>query len=277
MKIPQPRTVPDIVRQFYSVISRPVCYASLFYTYYYLVEVENIRELRRDFEKIRDELYVAFYNYGIYSVGTELMWATEAIRIPYKKRKGDYTYAEARYILNSEHAEVYPEFYEEFKRQDVNPRDISRYMRYIQTSYDEHFNDTVGTDVDYETVEDICIWLQNKFSIFTNKTMLIDAERMFLLKNWTFGGGEPWSKIARTLLRRNKTKPTVFVDACWGMQHVTGSWLDRVKVPGEESYATIYNTVSKILEWKSEGEMPRVFRYALDYEPSLIKYARYVK
>lgn len=52
MKIRQPRTVPDIVKQFYSVISRPVRYASLFYTYYYLVEVENIRELRNDFGEI---------------------------------------------------------------------------------------------------------------------------------------------------------------------------------------------------------------------------------
>ena len=277
MKIPRPHTVPEIVKQFYSVISQPVRYASLFYTYYYLVEVENIRELRRDFEKIRYELYVAFYNYGIYSVGLELMWATESILIPYKKRKEKYTYAEARYINNEEHTEVYPEFYKVFKNQGVNQRYIPRYMKYIQTSYDEHFTDTVGTDTDYETVEDICKWLQDKFSIFTNKTMLIDAEKMFLIKEWKFGGTESWSKIARTLLVRNMITHTIFVDACWGMQHVTGSWLDRVKVPGEESYATIYNTVSKILEWKSEGEMPRVFRYALDYEPSLIKYARYIK
>ena len=275
MKISQPRTVPHIVKQFYGVISRPVRYASLFYTLYYLVEVENIRELRRDFEKIRDELWVAFYNYGVYSVSNELMWFTESFDVEQEGISGEASFtarAQSENILELQEA-----FYDEFLKQGLKSRDIPRYLNYIETSFIADYLNTVGTDVDYKTVEEACDWLQDTFSIFTNNIILVDAEKMFMLKGFRFGGGEPWSKIARTLLRRNKTKPTIFVDACWGMQHVTGSWLDRVKVPGDESYTTIYNTLSKILEWKSEGEMPRVFRYALDYEPSLIKYARYIK
>lgn len=276
MKIPQPRTVPDIVKQFYSVISRPVRYASLFYTYYYLVEVENIRELRRDFEKIRDELYVAFFNYGVYSVANELMWFTESFDVFQEGIRGEDSFT-AR--AQSENIEGLKEaFYDEFVKQGLKGRDIPRYLSYIEESFGTSYIDTVGKDIDYETVEGACIWLEDAFCIFSKPNVILsDAEKMFLLKGFRFGGGEPWSKIARTLLRRNKTKPTIFVDACWGMQHVTGSWLDRVERPGKEIYTDVFDTLSTILKWKAEGEMPRVFRYALDYEPSLIKYVRHIK
>lgn len=48
-----PRKLEVIVEQFYNMVSNPVEHASLFYVYYYLVEVEGVRELKRKFIELR--------------------------------------------------------------------------------------------------------------------------------------------------------------------------------------------------------------------------------
>ena len=293
MKIPQPRTVPAIVKQFYGVISQPVRYASLFYTYYYLVEVENIRELRRDFEKIIDELWVAFYNYGIYSVGRELqqhVYGELRLETTFLDMEVEYAASEMdKYLIT-----VYPSM-KTVERGKTIELYIFFYREFKQAG-------PIITTKDFEAIKKFCMTADIYTSMFRRpSTFLQYAYNLFNLPHiegdfygWMREyGGESWAKICKTLLIRNKTRPTIFVDACWNIQHNTGVWLNKVNVSEKEiepfdvalkvaDYLDIieinpYSIINKIFDYNLEGKMENILSVAMIYEPSLDKYKRYVE
>lgn len=275
MKIPQPRTVPEIVKQFYGVISRPVRYASLFYTLYYLTEVENIRELRRDFENIRDELYVAFYNYGVYSVGREMRHFVNAFSI--SDEKGVYGSLE-HWMLDAGK--------ERALRKASNCLKNPLYMNYLET-FMSYYPATAANDKTYENVERFCARIEQELLSFSrSKHFLNTCYNIFSLDGWDQDyGGDPWAKICKTLLRRNKTRPSIFVDACWNLQHKGGLWMNKVKTTTEEynySKSGIYHftplgLLMRILDSNMAGALNENFSIACDMEPSLVKYKEYFK
>lgn len=292
MKIPQPHTVPDIVKQFYSVISRPVRYASLFYTYYYLVEVENIRELRRDFEKIRDELYVAFYNYGVYSVVGEMMHLFDKFSV-FDSESGDaWTYLE--WLERGKDLKwVEGKLYINLINLGIPSRTVNAMVKvygYNLKDWIKRFKELgaipwhkeITLPLYYGDVEDTCLQFEKDFHCFSKPESYLEiSKRFFGLPNWEETiAGEPWVKICKTLLRRNKTTPTIFVDACWNMQHDTGVWLRRVDISEEEftiADKNPYELLTRIFEWNQDGSMVNILPISMKYEPSLYKYKRYIK
>lgn len=290
----QPRTVEQIVKQFYRVISRPVRYASLFYTYYYLVEVENVRELRRDFEETRDELWTAFYNYGVYSVGSELLHLGE--EFIFVDEEGILRYLDGKVSKEK----VYNVIIEAYPKLSIREKNntLGTFMFFANQS---SITDPINRD--YVSVEEFCRIIENQRFVFSmSKRLLEIAGRIFNLHSakyyWRRSyGGEAWAKICKTLLRRDKTTPTIFVDACWAIQHNTGVWLDKVDnanseigiissiigyldrkyMNQEEVNAQVQQTLFDILDSNQRGDMKEVFKYALKYESSLIKYKEYFK
>lgn len=282
MKIPQPRTVPDIVKQFYSVISRPVRYASLFYTYYYLVEVENIRELRRDFEKIRDELYVAFYNYGVYNVGRELRFLAHGFAVKGDEHDERHITAEEWQEVGKSREWINSRFDTMLKEARFSRREVAYAMLLFKENCDimltSEMKPGITFEKDYKSVEKYCQHLENTFATYSRDiTFLSVSEKLFLINNWVENcGGEPWAKICKTLLRRRTTKPTIFVDACWNIQHNTGVWLNKIGLRDDVRKIKL-DSLQVLLDNNIDGIMKEVFNKALVFEPSLSKYKEYFK
>jgi len=267
-----PRRLEAIVEQFYIMISEPAKYASLFYVYYYLVEVEGVRELKRKFVELRNEMEEAFYWYGIYSCSEQLSYSAEGI------------------LEIDEDA-----FIKGYRIEDC----LKMVHGTISNRAMEHFNyvsknlcmfDGRGEGLDFVMTN--CVGAENAIKCFSNPDSFLEvAEMMFALNKentkgmcwWTEDyGGEPWSKICRTLRRKSSVTPIIFIDACWGMHHNTGMWINYIflerkndEVAEREGADEILDELEKLLDNNFDGRLIKVFDIAVKHDKELEKYRRF--
>ena len=267
-----PRRLESIVEQFYSVVSEPVKYASLFYVYYYLVEVENVRELKRKFVELRNELEEAFYWYGIYSCSEQLSYAPEGIlEIDEVAWQKGYRIEDC---LKMAHGTI--------------SKTLMNHLKYIN----KNLRTFGGRGEGLEFVMSNCVSAEDTIKCFSDSSLFLEAaELMFgINKENTHGtcwwaedyGGEPWSKISRTLRRKGSVSPVIFIDACWGMHHNTGMWINYVfleskndEVVEREGADGILDELEKLLCDNFEGRLVKVFDIAVIHDEELEKYRRF--
>ena len=309
------------VRNFIDVIVSPVTYCSLFYGLYYLVRVKGVREFDEELRKVIDDLYDAFFDYGIFIVGEELWdmhYAFGIMGVEESEEILDYEdFYEA--VLEGrvrEETSDYEDFYEavlegrvhhpnwirEMARRVVNNAypELSRGERWALAEMIEKFitlpirGELVRVLApDIPTVEDVlsfCMQLEREFSAFSQPhTFLRRAALIFEMRpetcdcgGWlSLYGGAAWAKIARTLLMRDELPKTVWIDACWGLEHQTGGfvanklWVSEYdqmlveRVTGERlNDLVIWKVVlPDILDDKRKGNMREVLRFAVHALP----------
>ena len=238
------RSVEEKVKHFYEFAGKPIRYGSLFYTYYYLLEVKNIKSLRKDFEDIRNNLWIAFYNYGIFTSAFDLHHMTgEDEKLKHVLKKNDYNKKLFEVFNNQKHP-------------------------------------TLG--VKYEEVEKFCIFMEQEFKAFSNSTRFLKTcYDVFKTLNM-----QPQIKICNTMLRRNKIRPTIFVDACWNLVHESYiHWSNWICDDEMYSFSDILNTTDKwilqdeylellnmLLEERLEGKIYNMYGLSLNFDPSLYRY-----
>ena len=267
-----PRRLESIVENFYGIISEPVKYASLFYIYYYLVEVEGVRELKRKFVELRNDLEEAFYWYGIYSCSEQLSYAAE----------GNIEMKEGAYEEGHRTEDCLKTAYGTISKR------VMDYFNYLS----ENLTLFGGRGEGLEFVMSNCFSAEDTIKCFSNPNLFLEvAELMFGLNKentegtcwWTDDyGGEPWSKISRTLRRKGSVSPVIFIDACWGMHHNTGMWINYVflerkndEVVEKDGAHEILDELEKLLDDNFEGRLSKVFDVAVKHDKELEKYRRF--
>ena len=268
-----PRRLKSIVREFYSVASKPMQYASLFYVYYYLVEVEDTRELKKRFVELCNKLEEAFYWYGIYSCSEHLSYATEGILV-----FGEGVYEEGyelKDLLKIMHGTI--------------EKRVMEYSEYIS----ERLRLFEGRGKGLEFVTTNCIDAEETIKCFSNPSLFLEVAELWYGLNkentngmcwWEEGfGGESWAKICRTLNRKSAVNRTMFVDACWGMHHNTGIWLNYIFLERKDDDAVesekalkILDDLEKLLDDNFEGSMDKVFDVAVTWDKDLERFRRLI-
>lgn len=263
------KIVNHAIKQFYHIINSPFEYVSLFYVYYYLVNVKGIRELNRRFREIRDELWTAFYNYGIFTINSQLKVIHDSFRITHPYNITDclkHTYDRSK-IYNSD-----------FK-----------FLSYVMYPHYSNFPSTKTIRTFRDVVDRVAI-SEKALCIFSQpERFLRCAAHLFGLTSDTTGGkcswkeewigeygGEPWANISRNILKRNKLTKTMFVDSCWNLVHNDVTWLAKggdffMEIPDLTERANMHK-IHSLLDANFEGNMQLLFKEAEKYEPWLAEY-----
>lgn len=232
------------IRKFYITLSRPVQYCSLFYSYYYLCEIKNHKELMPFFNELIDNLYQSFFDYGIYSVIRELT----------------HLYNKFYYATPSDFFKA---------NETIKP---TKQMIDIMNFY--MLSDRSRLGYPYITVKSMCIEAEEKLHAFTKPIpFLQSSERIFELENWWEEdyGGYSWARIAKILYSIKSTTPIIFIDSCWNLEHNTSYWLNKLYTAEDERKLDVIE-LSQLLDENYVGELKNIYKTAALYHQFLVDY-----
>lgn len=295
----------EIAKNLYLVVGRPVQYATLFYTTYYLTEIEGVGEARPDFIQLRDDLFVAFQDYGLYSVVHEISNVWTGFRLidesPSMSDEGMVMDRLERMFLLAD-----DEMDDPFTDDERNlVRDIFREAGGMRRVTSDRPNRA--------TVIKVCNLANARWDAFDRPTRFLETcRKLFILDDsegeagsldsgeredhkiaeygWSRAyGGRAWGGICDHLLRAEEMEalPTSWVDTAWAIQHNNANWLNKVWPAAEEIDHLLFLTdfpemqnprswmygvmLEQVLDWNQAGgeEWANIYPLAVTYNPAV--------
>lgn len=274
--------VETIQTEVIDLFSKPIKQASLFYTRYYLTEIENVTEVAVDHSFHTNRLYNGFFWYGIYSCAREVSNIAGMSELPRLDNRA--------LTIEDLFTSSFPMSLGEYLDLIMEDDDMKRWTINI---VDWH------TNIDFmasgrRLAEEIIETAEERFNAFSEPMEFLDnCVKLFSMERlWStnFGGGS-WASLARSIMQYNDLTKTTYVDLCWSIEHNNGRWLDKLFLDKEEqeiierlssnritfSYATMEDSMEildTILDEKRESKFNITKRYAFEYDSKLRRYDR---
>ncbi len=223
-------SIDHVVDLYWDLLSRPMATISLFYSLYFLVEIERVEEARFDFVNLRNRLEEGLMDYGVYSVLRELSHVFNQYEFSAevngfdRKSVGSWL-VRGRENLVKRHVENDVEGVQQVKILAKNLLLNSRFLsaarkRTAVATEDGHkeFLFTARNLVGPERFSNVELLLTTARALFENE------------ENWDpLFGGKSWGAVCTHLLRRDDLPKTAWVDQSFSVQHNTGAWLNKVE------------------------------------------------
>lgn len=276
--------MPKIDLEFYNVLSKPIEQASLFYAYYFLSEVKNIREFRRKLYEITNKLERAFDTYSIYTIATEVAECSNFLMI--------------RDQRSSRATE--DEIFQELSKANVN-KQLAKHCSNIIKEISDGAKEIRMFDLEnYNHIKTFCEWFEKNTSAFSrSNAFIVVAKTIFETEtdNYTWleeYGGKVWTSICDRMLTKHKNS-ILYVDSSWNIQHNFENWLN--KVPKNENYImlnkcyklvgsrlTVFDPdeeildhevmlcLKNVLDWNLKGDYKKLYEIASIYDRSLLEH-----
>lgn len=263
-------------------IGQPVRSSSLFYTYYYLNEIEDVSEVAADLSRMEIKLHDGFYYYGIMSVFKEIVHAGAKTSVVIE---GDEI---AIRRARSRHKRKFWELIE-----DETPRELDpQYIHELLTMKGEPIR-MLSTNL--TDIKQMLQYGDKNVGILGNPEKFIKSARFIFDGPLTWGdefGGESWASICDVLLSRDEHTKTTWVDLCWSVEHNSGNWLNKIEPTDDElemarkitgydvsevsdsgmDFVVQDELLEKVLDAKREGDFSEVFPIARRYDSGLSRY-----
>lgn len=214
----------------YNTACRPIRSTSLFYSLYYLTEIEGDDRAAYDLSRITNELHEGFYLYGLLtsfreSVNSGAMLFYEGYAL------ADLTNEEKLEFLGRH---VAPQYKEDLFKLMTNRhkagggivdsvRDVMTYMARIE----RHFH---GISEDERWIDN----LEQFFSIGRNDLnmqAMVGAHET----GWAdIFGGDGWANVCSHLKRRKEYPKTMWVDQSFAIEHNAGNWFGKFNYDSQD-------------------------------------------
>jgi len=213
---------------------RPIRNSSLFYSLYYLSEIEGVEEASFDLFKLTNQLYDGFFAYGLHSITTEM----DAIRnsfniqgetVEQKTEREVVDYFEQNITNKNELAVIRAmmEFYRAPQTGKLTALEPWKSFAFIE-QVAEKADDEIG-------------WVSAAEEVYS----LYDPEyyRAGPNDNYNFStysgwvgayGGPGWEGVCNHILDRDELSKIAWVDHSWSVQHNGGDWIDKIQTDEKE-------------------------------------------
>lgn len=268
----------------YGFVSRPVQYASLFYTTYWLSEIKGVADAGFDFAQLRNRSHRSFQDYGIYSVVGEISHLYQAFSVNGKflmdvRIEDDDDFLD-EFIDSMGHAAMGVELADE---EAALARDMLRSSEGVRRIASQPKNR--ATFVKTANVA------ETRWSAFSEPRLFLNTCRKLFVVGYskeldtgwsTNYGGPSWSGICAHLLRADTLPKTSWVDTSWGIQHNNSNWLDKTEPAVDEVMhlerlvdfpkiqtprVWVYRTMLRaVLDWNQAGDWANLYPLAVTYD-----------
>lgn len=310
-----PQSAKSFVNDFYPYISRPVEYASRFYTLYWLSEVKGRKELDPELMEMSSKLATAFRKYGVYSVARELTHLGPRSNLlihlrafagqPYKARWRRGNYIQKRKAISLWVEKNLSPTLSGFSDKEYLGKIIYIFGfggdeltklawpdKYVLTFISNITTKKLDTKFEgraYPEGEDPPDILGNPEKFLQAARILFAGE--FTGIEWEDAfGGNAWARVARTVKKGYELPDKIWVDTAWGLQHNFGVWLDKVAVdPGEKIKVrkisktfeprispVVEDMLNKVLAAAREEDMKTIWKIAIYFDPKLKRYRSFI-
>lgn len=275
--------MPKIDMEFYNVLSKPIEQASLFYAYYFLYEVKNVREYKQKLREITDKLEKAFYTYSIYAIASEVADSFNFLRIKDER--------------SSRATE--DDIFEELLKANVGKR-LAKMCSSIIKEISDGAREIRMFDLEnYSHVKTFCEWFEKNIAAFSRRNDFVTAAKTIFeteTDNYKWledYGGKAWSSICDRTLTRHKSS-VLYVDSSWNTQHNLENWMN--KIPTNENYVAlnkcykymgsqtvfdpdeeildheVLDCLNRVLDWNFSGNYKNLYEIAVIYDRSLLEH-----
>jgi hypothetical protein len=281
-----------MVRAAEETAGRPIRNASLFYSLYYLSEIEGVDEASYDLFQVTDHLYDGLYAYGLHTITLEMQHIGRWFEV-----NGE-PFAEATEQQIVDH-------FEEAISDKNQLYAIRAAMRFFHMGADLIFSPKVPwksfafIQGDLELADNPIQWVETAKEMYGDykegriKMSPGEEDQWPNYTGWVGGyGGPGWEAVAKHILRRQELTKIAWVDQSWSVQHNGGNWIDKIDMDPRE-YEVIADVASDgffigdnsaddlmfedllralnnhLLDANLEGDMETVFRYAEHYQDEI--------
>lgn len=276
------RAVTDRAQNAYGFVSRPVQYASLFYTTYWLSEIKGVDDAGFDFAQLRDLSHRSFQDYGIYSVVSEVSHLYQAFRVD------DELLMDVKEEDIDEFLGGFDDLMERMGHQFADEE--SALVRDLFRS-SEGVRRIVAQERNRATFVKTANVAEARWEAFSRpRRFLNTCRKLFdvgynkaLDTGWSVNyGGPSWSGICEHLLRAVSQPKTSWVDTSWGIQHNNSNWLDKTEPAADEvrhlerlvdfpkiqtPRVWVYRTMlTAVLDWNQAGDWDNLYPVAATYD-----------
>lgn len=268
---------PDVAkrsRRAFGVVSHPLRTITLYCVLYHLAKLEDVTEATYDWKRHRDTLYHGLFDYGVYAVGRELSHLQQSFHV------GGRVYREA---VPPGRGEVW---IDEAVEQVVPARHHGRFRRWMGTPALRDDREDVTSADEFERY---CWLLRDAGDAFADTDAFLDfADVMFqtgYAEDFETGavpddavgwdaafGGWMWNRTVEHLQNHDELPPTAWVDTTMGLQHNTGSFLDKA-APAESERDLAIDVTGEVYQGKHphtgeelyyENDLDRILEHCLD-------------
>lgn len=250
--------VSERVNTMFETVAHPIRGSLLFYSLYYLAEVEGVAEAEFDFRQVRDAYLEGFWWYGIYAALSEVSNVNSRYLVEGRAVSQYNDRAEVRTRRNTEPRMLKSKDMEpEIRRlagRDRAKFEILRELFFFAGGLDQA---TKGSEYDRPLVSSVMrrgesiadavshpiAFLEAVGSMFHKTQTIYEVQGggPSLAKTTTHGqsgwlndqwNGPGWAGIVDHLLRRDDLPATAWVDQSWSIQHNNNNWVDKIAFSG---------------------------------------------
>lgn len=239
MPISRHDSVSDLVENFYYTLNEPIATISRWYSYYYLSEIEDIRQADFKLNKLTDNLYHALYDYALYACYKEI-----------SNKKGAYIiYEDEPEIFRSEAGENIEYIMSERPIQNKVQTQLTKIFKDNQYNLDAQKIAIilVRSKLDHPKGKDprnisiacaqwngqINLWERHEKALKQAKVIFettpdFDTDSAINTR-WMAGyGGPAWGAVAETALKYHDVTKKAFVDMMIQVEHNNGNFLNKI-------------------------------------------------
>lgn len=250
---PEPAVVGgEVASAIANTIQRPLRTVSNYYCLYHLVELDGVDELAFDWKMYRDDLFRAFYLYGVYTVAKELCHVAEQYyfegrrllryvhllnELPDDSGHGIIDVAErsleAARALSPTHPDLAAHFaarggnYQSPVRHQPSIESISQFVTEVERATQAFTH----PDRLLTTASEVFTTGVHTGRAISETSEVIEQQTTGWMENFN---GPAWRGIVDHLERRDAYPPTSWVDVSLALEHNGGGWFDKVHLAPEE-------------------------------------------
>lgn len=282
------------VDEMYATLSVPIRHASLFYSLYWLTEIEGEPAASFDFMQLRTRLYESFQLYGLYSVARELSNSDTHFRINEQQIQTHRLVASGGIEADPDNSPAGRDVVEAYVREQVDPADRDLAFELLWSS---HRIPAQPQNATLDDIEGLLVDAEHTWNALSEpEAFLRVASELFALSSgsahpangWERAfGGPAWQGIAKHLLRADELTEVAWINQSWAIAHNNANWLDKLEVPTKErelvgevysvtnpdatgtipiSLPRYFNGVlTQLLDQRKAGNMEYVFIHALEF------------
>lgn len=302
MSLLDDHTVKELNKITFNTVARPIRSSSLFYSVYYLSEIENMEDASFDLFKLTNSIDKGMYYYSIGSISKEISKAVDRLIIKGNTIKQGFSedpQAPLSSIRRFVSSNVGPQYQNMANKIliDVANQEFPLGRRGFRGFRDQ----MMDVEDKYNALSEPDVYVNACRGIFGVKPAKSKREELLGtdITSWSSGfGGDGWTGVCDHFLNREELPKRAWVDISWSVQHNTGNWLNKISINNDEfqvvfdvNRGTVIRRVNgggfaevnvdsteemrsgdvrriltdDILDANAEGDMDRVFEYAVHY------------